>query len=169
MTQSNPDLAHDWAKNRISVKSLFIVFFYRASSWFAQHPQCLIRLAGIPVRILYKLAVEIVMGCELPDRVKSGPGLAVFHGMGLVVHSGTVLGCGVTLRQNTTIGAKHAHGAAPVIGNNVSVGANVVILGNITIGDNCEIGAGAIVVQNCAPGSVMIGHKAEVRSNEEYG
>ena len=167
MTQSKPNLAHDWAKNRISVKSLFIVFFYRASSWFAQHPQRLIRLAGMPVRILYKLTVEIVMGCELPDRVKSGPGLAVFHGVGLVVHSGTVLGRGVTLRQNTTIGAKHANGVAPVIGNNVSVGANAIILGNIMIGDNCKIGPGAIVVQNCAPDSVLVGHKAEVRSNAE--
>lgn len=157
---------NDWAKNRASAKSLFIVFFYRASSWFAQHPARSVRLLGVPVRVLYKLIVEFLLGCELPDKVRSGPGLAVFHGVGLVVNHATELGRDVTLRQNTTIGSKEAGGPAPVLGDNVSVGANVVIIGDIAIGSNTIIGAGAIVVESCEPNSVVYGRKAEVRASD---
>lgn len=159
-------LRQDWAKNHISLKSTFIVFSYRASSWFAQHPARAIRILGLPVRLLYKLIVEILLGVELPDKVRSGPGLAVFHGVGLVVNHTTVLGRNVTLRQNTTIGSKVDGGPAPTIGDNVSIGANVVMIGDIEIGDNCTIGAGAIVVKSCAKGSVIFGQKATVRSGE---
>lgn len=147
------------------MKSLLIVLSYRVSSWFAQHPARAVRLLGFPVRVLYKLIVEFVLGIELPDKVRSGPGLAVFHGIGLVVHHATVLGRDVTLRQNTTIGSKIDGGPAPVIGDNVSVGANVVIIGDIRIGKDCIIGAGAIVVESCDDGSIVHGHKARVKGS----
>ena len=108
-------MRQDWRRNRQSVKSLFIVFMFRLSSWFAQSRYRALRVAGLPVRILYKVLVEFVMGVEVADRVKAGPGLAVFHGVGLVVNAKAVLGRNVTLRQNTTIGARHEGGAVPVI------------------------------------------------------
>jgi serine acetyltransferase len=163
MTMSLVTLRQDWAKNRVSVKSLFIVLSYRFSSWFAQHPASFVRFLGLPVRVFYKLIVEFVLGVELPDKVRSGPGLAVFHGVGLVVNHKTILGRNVTLRQNTTIGSKLDGGPAPVIGDSVSIGANAVIIGDIKIGADCSIGAGAIVVETCEPGSVVTGHKAKVK------
>ncbi|MGP3699607.1 serine acetyltransferase [Rhodobacter sp. NSM] len=155
-------LRADWERNRLSVKSLFIVLFFRTSGWFAQHSSRPIRDLGLPIRALYKFIVEFVMGVELPDRVVAGPGLAVYHGVGLVVNAQVTLGKNVTLRQNTTIGSKWEGGPSPTICDNVSVGANCVLIGDIEIGSNCIIGAGAIVTQDCPSGSVIYGPKAEI-------
>lgn len=155
-------LRRDWPRNKVAVKSLFIVTFFRASAWAAQHPSRVVRYAGLPVRVLYKLLVEFLLGVELPDKVRAGPGLAVFHGVGLVVNADAVLGSDVTLRQNTTIGAKEPGGRAPVIGDNVSVGVNVVIIGDIVVGSNSIIGAGAVLVESCPPASVVYAAKARV-------
>lgn len=156
-------LRDDWLRNRISLKSLFIVLFFRSSGWFANHSNLIVRIVGLPVRILYKIIVEFLLGVELPDRVTAGSGLAVYHGVGLVVNAKTRLGENVTLRQNTTIGSKEDGGLCPSIGDNVSVGANCVILGDIEIGSNSVIGAGAIITRSCPEGSIVYGHKAEVK------
>lgn len=158
-------LRADWERNRIAAKSLFIVLFFRVSGWFAQHSSPPIRVLGLPIRALYKFIVEIVMGVELPDRVVAGPGLAVYHGVGLVVNAQTKLGENVTLRQNTTIGSKREGGPSPTICDNVSIGANCVVIGNIEIGSNCIIGAGAIVTQDCPSGSVIYVPKATIAPN----
>lgn len=164
MTIRQNILVQDWYRNRVSLKSLIIVFSYRISSWFAQHPVWAVRFLGVPVRVIYKLAIEFLLGVELSDRVRSGPGLAVFHGVGLVVNHRTVIGRNVTLRQNTTIGSHVDGGSAPIIGDNVSIGANSVIIGDIKIGSDSIIGAGAIVVDSCEPGSVVTSPKAKVTS-----
>lgn len=157
-------LRQDWERNRIAVKSLFVVYFFRLSAWFAKQTNIILKLAGLPVRVAYKLVVEILMGIELPDRVIAGSGLAIFHGVGLVVNARTTLGSNVTLRQNTTIGTKHEGGAAPRIGDNVSVGANCVILGDIDVGSGSVIGAGAVLTRSCPPASIVYGPRAEIRS-----
>ncbi|RGP38771.1 serine acetyltransferase [Pseudotabrizicola alkalilacus] len=157
------DLRRDWERNRVSVKSLFIILFFRASVWAAQRTNPAAKLLGLPVRILYKFVVEIVMGIELPDRVVAGPGLAVFHGVGLVVNARTILGSNVTLRQNTTIGSKIDGGLPPRIGDGVSVGANCVILGDIEVGDHSIIGAGTVLTRDCPARSVVHGPKAQIR------
>ena len=150
----------DYQRNKTSLKSLFIVMFYRFSSVFAQHRLRTIRILGLPVRALYKFSVEFVLGVEMPDKVRAGPGLAIFHGVGLVVNQRAVIGSNVTLRQNTTVGTRVPDGGAPVIGDNVDVGAHAVIMGEISVGANSVIGAGAIVVNSCPVDSVVRGSKA---------
>lgn len=157
------ELSADWHRNKHSAKSTLIVFMYRASSHFAQHRSLFVRLIGIPVRLIYKLIVEFLMGVELPDRVVAGPGLAVFHGVGLVVNDKARLGRNVTLRQNTTIGAKRAAEPAPIIEDDVSVGVNAVILGAITIGARTTIGAGAVVTRDCPEDSVVYAPRPRVK------
>lgn len=156
-------LKQDWERNRISYKSLFVVIFFRGSGWAVRQSNPVMKLLGLPVRISYKLVVEILMGIELPDRVVAGPGLAVFHGVGLVVNARTRLGSNVTLRHNTTVGSKKSGGLPPRIGDFVSVGANCVILGDIEVGAYSTVGAGAILTQSCPPQSVIYGHKAVIR------
>lgn len=157
-----PTIREDWRRNRHSIKSLIVVMSFRLSSTLAGHDNFLVRCLGLPVRISYKLVVELVMGVELPDRVKAGPGLAVFHGVGLVVNSQTRIGRNVTLRQNTTIGVKSEGEGAPIICDDVSIGANAVILGDITIGARTLIGAGAVVTQDCPEDSIAYGAKARI-------
>lgn len=163
------DIQRDWESNRCSIKSLIIVLFFRLSSWIAQNNNFTIRTIGIPIRITYKILTEFVMGVELPDRVIAGPGLRVFHGVGLVVNSRTILGNDVTLRQNTTIGSKTDGGQAPSIGDGVSVGANCVILGGIYVGAFSQIGAGAILTRDCPPHSVVYGAKSDIKIIADEG
>lgn len=80
-------LRADWALIKGSAKSLLIVTTYRASSYFAQNESRSLRLVGAPVRVLYELLIEFLLGVELPDRVVAGPGLSVFDGVGLVVNA----------------------------------------------------------------------------------
>lgn len=158
------NINRDWQRNHGSIKSLIIVFSYRISSYFAQHPNVLIRFLGLPARLVYKLVIEMVLGVELPDRVISGPGLAVFHGIGLVVNARTILGQEVTLRQNTTIGVSKSGGRPPRIGDGVTVGSNCVIIGDIDVGSHSIIGAGAILTKSCPPNSIVRSSHASIIS-----
>jgi putative colanic acid biosynthesis acetyltransferase WcaB len=157
-------LKADYQRNCVAAKSIFIVFFFRFSSFFARHPILLVKILGLPVRVSYRLVVEIIMGVELPDRIRAGRGLAVFHGVGLVVNKQTKIGSFVTLRQNTTIGSRDPGGPAPVIGDNVSIGANSIVIGDINIGENSVIGAGSVVTQCCPVGSIVFGNPAKIRN-----
>lgn len=155
-------LMADIRRNKIAYKSVFIVVFYRLSNWVVTHDLFIVRIVGWPLRVAYKLIVELIMGVELPDRVLAGEGLAVFHAVGLVVNGKVTLGANVTLRHNTTIGARFSGENPPRIGNGVNVGSNVVILGDVEIGDNSNVGAGAVVVESCPANSIIISQKARI-------
>lgn len=155
-------IGQDLSANSVSLKSVFIVLSFRIASFFAQHDVRAIRLLGLPVRVVYRLAIEVVMGVELPDRLRAGPGLAVFHGVGLVVNQRARLGANVTIRHGTTIGALTESGLAPVIGDGVDIGAQAMVVGDIYVGDNSVIGAGAILVDSCPPFSVIRGSKSKI-------
>lgn len=153
-------IKYDIGLNKSSFKSLYIVLFFRLSSYFALHTNKLIRIVGIPIRILYKLIIEFLMSVELPDKTQTGKGLKIFHGMGLVVNDKVILGDNITLRQNTTIGSKYDGGLCPIIEDNVNIGANVVLIGDIVIGKNSIVGAGSVVTKSFSENSVIIGNPA---------
>lgn len=160
-------ITQDFKKNKTSIKSLIIIFFYRFSAFFAQNESRAVRIFGIPVRLAYKFAIEIIMGVELPDTVRSGEGLAVYHGVGLVVNAETTIGRNVTLRQNVTIGTKRPGESPPTIGNDVTIGANAVILGEITVGSGSIIGAGAVLARSCPENSTVLAPFATIKVRSE--
>lgn len=80
------------------------------------------------------------------------------HPYGIVIHSQTQLGRGVTVMQQATIGGKDLdHNVAPVIGNDVYVGAGARVLGGIRIGDGAIIGANAVVTRDVPPRATVVG------------
>lgn len=119
---------------------------------------------SVPILVLYRLVVDWILGIEIPPTVTAGPGLAVFHGTGLVVHSRARLGRDVVLRHGVTIGAlgEDPDGRPATLGDRVSVGAGALVLGDIVVGDDARIGAGAVVVTDVPARATVVGNPARV-------
>ena len=151
------EIFQDWEANRGSWKSQGALVLYRAARVFLRKPEP-VRWLGFPVAAVYVVLVEWGMGIELNLKSRIGPGLRLYHGMGLVVHEKAVIGTNCALRHCTTLGEKN--GSAPVLGDHVDVGCNVVILGAVKVGDGAVIGAGSVVLHDVAPGAVVAGNPA---------
>ena len=159
------DIFCDWASNEGNIKGRMVMVLFRVAAWCRSLPSPWWILT-VPYLVWYELTVVWSLGIELRYRTKIGRGLALFHGVALVVHEGAVIGANCTLRQSTTIGAKQladgTQSACPVLGDGVDVGANVVILGPVKIGDRAVIGAGSVVVKDVPAGAVVAGNPARV-------
>jgi putative colanic acid biosynthesis acetyltransferase WcaB len=160
-------LRADMRANRRNPKGKIIVVLYRFANACTRTRPLFKPVAFIYVAI-YKLLTEYILGSEIHWRTTAGPGLAVFHGYGLVVHSDAKLGSNVTLRQGVTIGAKSGKIVkVPVLGDNVDVGSAAIILGGINVGDGAVIGAGAVVTKDVPPYSVVVGNPARIIKSRE--
>ena len=155
----------DWKANWGNPKGRLVMVLFRIAHWARCGPGWARPLAVVygPV---YRLAVEWLLGVELPWKTRVGRGLRIDHGMGLVVNDGTRIGDGCFLRHSTTIGNKQleggAYSACPVLGNRVDVGANSVIIGPVRVGDDAVIGAGAVIVKDVPPYAVVVGNPARI-------
>ena len=89
-------------------------------------------------RLLF--SVWLPSSAVLGKRFKMG-----YWGLGVVIHSNTVVGDNVLIGQNVTIGRNFGDKKVPIIGNDVYIGAGSVIFGEIVIGDNVIIGANSVV------------------------
>lgn len=155
----------DWAANAGNPKARIVLAFFRTAQKVRRAPKP-IQLVGLPILISYRVLVEWVLGIELPWNTAIGPGLRLFHGMGLVVNDKTIIGRNVVLRHTTTIGVRETLelgvNAAPTIGDDVDIGSHVVILGPVTVGRGARIGAGAVVIKNVPAGATVVGNPARV-------
>jgi serine acetyltransferase len=113
-----------------------------------------------PMSAIYRLVALFAAGIDIPVSTKIGPGLAIHHGFGLVIHDQAVLGSNITLRQGVTIGAKAGSKNAPVVHDYVSFGSGCQVIGDVTIGEGSSIGAGAVVTKSVIAGSRMVGNPA---------
>ena len=86
-------ILQDWSANRGSPKGRFVMAFFRMCQLVRRLPGGL-WVFGSPLLAGYVFFVHWVMGIELDYKTAIGPGLALRHGVGLVVHSGAVIGAG---------------------------------------------------------------------------
>lgn len=157
-----PVIKADLHANRRNPKGAVIVVLFRLAHCCLNAPMVLKPFA-IAFVAFYKLLTEYILGTEIHWRVKAGPGLAVYHGYGLVVHSDAKLGSNVCLRHGVTIGAKSSTRIeAPELGNDVDVGSSAIIIGAVKIGSGAIIGAGAVVTKDVPPGGIAIGNPARI-------
>ena len=141
-------------------KAALFIYAFRLSHAFTGNRVLL--FLGFPIRYLYHIFFQWILGIDIPDRTVIGRGFILFHGQGLVVNSATVIGKNVTLRQNTTIGNARPDGPCPVLDDHVEVGANCVIVGDVRIGDHAVIAAGSVVRKNIPPHTLVAGNPARV-------
>lgn len=146
------------AERRINkgVRLRSVVVLYRLAT-YAHRGRSLVRLLFFPVAVFYKIYTEFLLGIEFPATVQAGPGLRIYHGVGLVVHPRVCLGRGCLLRQGVTIGNKGEHSQdLPSIGDHVEFGAGATVIGPVRIGDHAIIGAGTVVTKDVPPHHTVV-------------
>ena len=80
------------------------------------------------------------------------------HPYGIVIHSKTVIGSGVTVMQQVTLGGKSPEEPdAPVIEDDVRIGAGAKILGRVRVGRGAVIGANAVVTRDVPAYATVVG------------
>jgi len=140
-------------------KTRFTMILFRLANYLASKNKFTLIL-GAPMILAYMFISEWVLGIEIHPKTQIGKGLALFHGVGLVVNGYCRIGENCTLRQGVTLGNKvHADGklsGAPVIGDNVEFGANSIVIGDVKIGDNVKIGAGTVVVKDVPDNAIVV-------------
>jgi len=152
----------DRTVNRGNPRVQLLMVLFRVASRVRQPADRAPRWYAFPIGVLYRFMSEWMFGFELPWKTEVGSPLTVYHGYGLVVNDGTVIGDHVTLRHGVTIGNVTPGGPCPVLEDKVEVGAGATILGGITIGAGARIGAGAVVMKDVPPGAVAVGVPARV-------
>ena len=145
-------LKADLAANRGVLRGKMAVTGYRLTQLAREElPRPLAKV----VEIVYAVASLALLGIELPPAVEAGPGLRIYHTVGIVVNTETVIGRNVTLRQNTSL-------AQARICDDVDLGMSVLVVGPVTIGEGARIGAGAVVVRDVPPGATAAGNPARI-------
>lgn len=132
------------------------VFIYRISHFFYKY-----KLK--PVCFLFDYFNRFVFKCWIPGSASIGKNFSVgYWGIGVIIHSNTIIGDDCQVNQNVTIGRKYNAEGAPVIGNHVYIGANSVVYGKITIGDNTVIGALSLINKDIPAGCFAAGIPARI-------
>lgn len=128
------------------------VLVYRIGNFFHR--------MGIP--ILGKLISYInrlIFGVWLPSSATIGQNFILgYWGIGIVIHSNTVIGDNCLVSQNVTIGRNFGDKKVPILGNGVYVGTGSVIFGEITIGDNVIIGSNTVVNKDISANTTVVGN-----------
>ncbi|MFH0736408.1 MAG: DapH/DapD/GlmU-related protein [bacterium] len=161
------NIKYDISSNKGNTKGQMLALSFRIAHFISTNPSIIIRLAGIPIRLIYVVCIRWILGVDLDEKTTVGKGLIIFHGQGLVINSETIIGERVILRQNTTIGNKEKAGKSPVIGDDVNIGANVVIIGDVHIGEKSIIGAGSVITKNVPSRVAVAGNPFKIIKNLE--
>ena len=121
----------------------------------------------------FSLVNRIVFAVWLPSSARIGKKFTLgYWGLGVVIHSNSIIGNRVWICQNVTIGRNFGDKKVPIIGNNVYIGAGSVIFGEIEIGDNVIIGSNSLINKSIPANCTVIGNPMKIilenRSSKYY-
>ncbi len=152
-------------------KSKFVLTYYRLAH-ASLHSHRAIQVAGIPLRVSYRLVVDWLMGIDIPSKTRIGRRPILYHGHSLVINEGAIIGDDCILRHSVTIGNKiteSGESKAPHVGNGVEFGAGAVVIGAIEIGDFVTIGALSVVTRSVPPNTTVAGNPARPLEKSTFG
>lgn len=134
----------------------FPIKLYRIGNFFYQRKYC--RIANYISYIQ-----RILFGVWLPSSASIGENFKIgYAGIGIVIHSNTIIGNNVTIAQNVTIGRNFGDKNVPIIGNDVYIGAGSVVFGEIAIGNNVIIGSNSLVNKNIPDNCTVVGNPMRI-------
>jgi putative colanic acid biosynthesis acetyltransferase WcaB len=123
------DVFQDWDANEGAAKSkLIMVAFRQTQRWLSGRRRMWHPVASAA----YTVAVNWILGVELPPETQVGPGLCLMHPQAIVINRDATIGARCMIRASTTLGNK--------------VDADGGDLGSPVVGDDVEFGVGAIVI-----------------------
>ncbi len=127
------------------------VVLYRIAHWFRR------RRLPLVGPLVSRLGLFLT-GVDISPAASIGPGLMIWHGVGIVVGGAVRAGSGLTLHQQVTLGAASLSrlGEMPVLGDGVTLGAGARIIGPVHLGDRVFVGAGALVTRDVPPDSKVV-------------
>ncbi|WP_304304689.1 serine acetyltransferase [Pseudacidovorax intermedius] len=149
------------------MKAKTLVASFRVAQLY-YHLEYPIRFLFFPALLFYYFVFDFLMGVEIKAKTRIGWGLRIFHPVGIIINTDTVIGCRCTLRHNVTIGNKPSslasgHSASPLIGDDVEFGAGAIVIGPIVIGNRARIGAHAYVDFNVPEDKTVFAHRSQLR------
>ncbi|AUC79546.1 serine acetyltransferase [Nonlabens sp. MB-3u-79] len=132
------------------------VILYRIGNFI--HRKGLFRIAR-----LMGYVNRIIFEYWLPSSAKIGYNVKLgYWGIGVVVHSNSVIVNNATIGQNVTIGRNFGDSKVPVIGNDVYIGTGSMLFGEIIVGDNVIIGCNSVVNKDIPSNSTVAGNPYKI-------
>jgi serine O-acetyltransferase len=161
-------IANDpWLLVVLTKQSLWLTIQYRVSRWVQFHLHMpVLRPVLKLICAIWQKVVELITGCELPNRAEIGSGLLIPHACGIVVHCDAKIGENCVLAQHSSIGigGRGAKKGVPKLGDRVFVGPGARLFGAIEVGNDVAIGANAVVTKDLPDNAVAVGIPAQIVS-----
>jgi serine O-acetyltransferase len=111
-----------------------------------------------PLAAIVSLFNVFLTSADIDQRAEFGPGLRIYHPVGVVVHRDARVGARARLFSDVVFGLRGPkHEGAPTAGDDLRVGSGAKLLGNIKIGDRVSIGANAVVLHDVPDDHLAIG------------
>ncbi|MEO6837530.1 MAG: hypothetical protein ABI185_04035 [Ginsengibacter sp.] len=111
----------------------------------------------------FSLLNRFLFSVWMPSSAKIGKKFKIgYWGLGVVIHSNTIIGDRVQICQNVTIGRNFGDKKVPIIGNDVYVGTGSVIFGEIEIGDNVIIGSNSLINKSVPSNCTAVGNPMKI-------
>lgn len=123
----------------------------------------------IGISKFFSIVNRLIFSGWIPSSAKLGKNISLgYWGLGIVIHSNTIIGDNCLIGQNVTIGRNFGDSKVPKIGNNVYIGAGSVVFGEINIGDNVIIGSNSVVNKSIPSNNIVAGNPARIiRPNDK--
>jgi serine O-acetyltransferase len=96
--------------------------------------------------VVLKWVNLVVTGADIAFEARIGPGLVLYHPVGVVIGPDCVVGARCRFNQGVTLGA--GKGGSPQVGDDVVFAAGAKVFGRLTVGDRAHIGANAVVMSS---------------------